>query len=197
MKTTKWFASGVVAISLLAASMLMPAPAAAQHNPPGQRIKLLSKNIAGWDGISGFVTVLGFENIYEQTVKSQPPANVMDVLVSFVSFNDDDCLGIQCLVDGVPCMNVGNEPLALLECGFPSGTVASLDDDDDDASSTSYNFCQVLTKTPKHLHVVDVNLLSDFDDVFIDGLVVEVSSARVADPALACALGAIQGNALF
>jgi hypothetical protein len=198
MKTTRWFVLGMVAIGLLVASAAAPTPAsAAAPPPPGQRIKLLAKTFAEWDGTHVFEPTTEESVIYDQTVKSEGGQNVMDILVSFMEVDDATPGGIQCLVDGVPCMNNGSEDFGDDIFGFPNGTVSFFDGGDDDIHVYTYNFCQTITKTKKNLHEVVLNLEALGPDIFITALDVEVTAARVKDDTLACAPGAVQGNLTF
>jgi hypothetical protein len=104
--------------------------------------------------------------------------------VSFEFFDDgDEDFGINCIVDGTPCMNNSTASFAAGD-GFPAGTIVKFDEADDDFATT-YNFCQTLTKTKKNLHTVALNLLVIDESAEIWAIDVEVTSANVKDPTLA------------
>jgi hypothetical protein len=204
MKTTRWFVLGMAAIGLLIASAVVPAPASAQSTPPpvGRGVKLLAKNFAGWSADTVFIpttTVPTVTNFYTETVKTPAGTNVLDVLVSWQDFNIDEFFGIQCLVDGSPCMNGSINSLAA-ELTFPAGTIVMIDGDEDDVVGSSYNFCQTIVKAPKNLHSVVLNLLTIDDSTELFSIDVEVTSARIPPKSLAtqgCAPGAVQGTFPF
>jgi hypothetical protein len=120
----------------------------------------------------------GVIQLYSNTVKVPSGSNVLYVTISGNGLGDCDGIAIQCLVDGVNCLQGNTDPDIL-----PDGWVVPLGDEygsdsDFGLSGLNYQFC---TPIRKGNHTIQLFGATEFGDcnTYIEALHVFVDSSKI------------------